>query len=210
MKKIFFISIILFFIAGPVFAHQPRVVKEEVVITDPEISRAFYSELKGESEKYTIKSDKDFLLYLNLLVPKNTNPDGRYSLYIFDKNGKKIDQLLAESEKWKEFYEEFGRDYYFMGPEYEKKMKAGEYSVEVFSKDNTGKYVLAVGKTESFPFSEIVNAIWLVPQLKMGFFGSSPWGFLLSPFGFIPLAVLGLVIFVIIILIKKLSKKGRR
>jgi len=210
MKKVFLISIILFLIAGPVFAHQPRIVKDEVVITDPEISRAFYSELKGEPEKYIIKSDKDFLLYLNLLVPKNTNPEGRYSLYVFDEKEDKVGEILSSSEEWEEFYEEFGRDYYLMGPELEKEMPAGTYTIEVYSKDNLGKYVLAVGKIENFSFGEIVNALWLVPQLKMGFFGSSPWGFLLSPFAIIPLFILIVLAVVVILIIKKYKKKKNK
>lgn len=206
MKRILFFCTILLLIAGPVFAHQPRIVKDKVIIVDPEISRAFYDELKGVPKKYTIKSEKEFLLYLNLLVPKNTNPDGRYSLRVFDDSGNKVGELLSADSDWEEFYEEYGRDYYLRGPELEKNMPAGTYIVEVYNKENLGKYSLAVGKIESFSFSEIINALWVVPQLKANFFDSSPWGFLLSPMVYIPIFILFVLIISIVFIVVRIGR----
>lgn len=59
-----------------VFAHQPRLAYNENLTIDnakrienPEISQAFYGELKGQPDYYKIDSDKDFNLYVNLVVP---------------------------------------------------------------------------------------------------------------------------------------------
>ena len=49
------------------------------------------------------------------------------------------------------FYEPFGGDRDLLGPEYDGEVPAGAYSVVVTSPDNTGKYVLAVGRKEKFP-----------------------------------------------------------
>ena len=57
-------------------AHQPKLIKyspslespHEVIY--PEISKAYYGKLKGESHYYRIKSNKDFLFYAGILSPK--------------------------------------------------------------------------------------------------------------------------------------------
>ena len=41
----------------------------------------------------------------------------------------------TQSAGWTEFYENYGRDYYLMGPEFDKTVPAGKYKIEVYSKD---------------------------------------------------------------------------
>jgi dipeptidase E len=60
---------------------------------------------------------------------------------------------------------------------------AGKYKIEVFSKDNQGKYVLAVGQNESFDFQSLINVYWQLPLLKVTFFKTSVLQFFLTPFG---------------------------
>jgi hypothetical protein len=38
-------------------------------VQKPEISQAFYGELRGQEDVYEIKSDEAFLLYVNILAP---------------------------------------------------------------------------------------------------------------------------------------------
>ncbi|MCX6719864.1 MAG: hypothetical protein NTV36_02040 [Candidatus Staskawiczbacteria bacterium] len=126
MKKIILILFICFLVslAGSASAHQPRLIylqKGEVKITSPEVSQAFYDELKGQPKDYFIDSDKDFNLYLNLLVPEEANKDGRYSAKIFMAD-QQAGELDAGSVEWKEMYESFGRDYYLQGPELDKQV----------------------------------------------------------------------------------------
>lgn len=180
MKKIFFL-IVLFFLATDAriaLAHQPNIVftqKGDIQIGNPELSQAFYDELKGQPRYYFIKSGKDFMLYLNLLVPEAENRYGKYSANVFLVAGDKEENVLtldAGAGDWVRYYEEFGRDYYLKGPEAEKQMPAGIYKIEVFSADNRGKYVLAVGKSEFFDAKSILNIIWQLPFLKISFFKS--------------------------------------
>lgn len=204
MKKIIFFAAVLFlFSFGTVSAHQPNLVylqKGDITITNPELSRAFYDELKGALKDYFINSDKDFNLYINLLVPAQENPKGRYSARVFLLNGD-IQQEIAfidgSTVEWKEYYEEFGRDYYYQGPEFEKQVLAGKYKIEVFSADNTdnkGKYVLAVGKTESFDFNSLLNIYWQLPTLKLTFFKTSVLQFFLTYFGIGLIGFIGLIL----------------
>lgn len=203
MKKFFLVIFFLLFIASPASAHMPQLIysqQGDAQINNPEYSQAFYDELKGQPRNYLINSDREFNLYLNLLVPEIANPDGRYSaniILIKEKEEKILYTIDANSVKWEEFYEPFGRDYYLKGPELDKQLVAGKYKIEVFSKDNLGKYVLAAGKQEVFPLPESLNVFWQLPVLKMDFFKSSVLQFFFTPFG---IAGVGAIFGVIIIL----------
>ena len=70
---------------------------------------------------------------------------------------------------WTEFYEHFAGDNYFEGPEYEASVEGGSYTVEVYSPDNLGKYVLAVGKKEQFSASDWWDTLKTMPKLKRYF-----------------------------------------
>ncbi|MGD0576989.1 MAG: hypothetical protein ABSA74_02875, partial [Candidatus Staskawiczbacteria bacterium] len=166
MKKILYIFIFLFLaVAGSASAHQVRVVylqQGNVQISNPEVSQAFYDELKGKPRDYFITSPQGFDLNINLLVPEIANRDGRYSATIFSENGgeQQIAELDGGSADWNEYYEPMGRDYYLQGPSLENQLAAGKYKIEVFSKDNQGKYVLVVGQKEVYDVPSILNAYW--------------------------------------------------
>lgn len=204
MKKIILFSIVFLFLfpASAAFAHQPRIIyynSGEVNISEPEISQAFYDELKGSPRHYFINSDKDFELYINLLTPEFSNPGARYSANIFlMENGaeKLVFFIEGSGAKWEEFYEEFGRDYYLKGPELTEQVKAGNYKIEVFSGDNSGKYVLAVGKKEAFGIKSLLNVYWQLPLLKITFFKTSVMQFFLTPFGIGLIAVIGAILII--------------
>jgi len=213
-KIIQFVSVFLFLaIAGNVLAHQPEVVylnPGDVEISNPEISQAFYDELKGSPRNYFINSDKDFELYINLLVPEIANKDGRYSANVFSVKDGKEDLIFstdALSTGWQEYYESFDRDYYLKGPEWDKQLPAGEYKIEVFSHltgsgqvDNQGKYVLAVGKTEYYDIWALLNVYWQLPLLKVTFFNTSVLQFFLTPFGIGGIAVIGAILILLAII----------
>ena len=197
------ISTAIFFImlAAQALAHQPVIVGNKTLeIDNPEFSRAFYDELKGAPRSYLIDTDKEFDLYINLLVPKNTNPDGRYSARIYQINGERrtlLAEIIGDSIEWKEFYEPFGGDTYLKGPEFRQLVSAGKYEIEVYNQDNQGKYVLAVGEKEFFGPGEIANVYLTVPRLKADFFGRSPVSFLWTPFGIVGVIVVGGIMYLL-------------
>jgi peptidase E len=199
-KKVLF----LLFFAGFCFlmpftisAHRPALIflsEGDIQIENPEVSQAFYDELNGAPKNYYIDSDVSFNLYINLLVPEFSNKDGRYSANVFlitNESEEQVFQLDGFSAKWDEFYEPFGRDYYLKGPELETTLSAGIYKIEVYSADNTGKYVLAVGKEENYDFQSLLNVYWQLPLLKIKFFQTSVWEFFLTPFGIAGVGVIG-------------------
>ncbi|MFH1968393.1 MAG: Type 1 glutamine amidotransferase-like domain-containing protein [bacterium] len=233
-KVLFFISAgILLAFAYPVLAHQPQLIyfqQGDVLIENPEISQAFYDELKGAPRNYLINSDEDFELYINLLVPLAENRNGRYSANVFlvgDDGEQQVAFLDGLAYEWQEFYEELGRDYYLKGPEFEQTVSAGKYRVEVFGNNNSsatnfgqenepgsladgqnspkfvedkGKYVLAVGKTETYDVKSLLSVYWQLPLLKIQFLKTSPLELFLTPFGIAGVGAIGAVLIFLAIL----------
>ena len=194
-----FVPAFLLLFGGQSLAHQPVLVgKDAIVIEKPAISRAFYDELKGRPRTYRIIAEAEFDLYINLLVPKNTNPLGRYSARVYQLTGNDrlpLAEINGNASDWKKFYEPFGGDTYLKGPEYKQRVVAGQYEIDVFSSDDLGKYVLAVGEKESFGPKEIAQVYVAIPQLKSEFFHSNPLGFFITPFGIVFVLVFGAVVY---------------
>jgi len=172
--------------------------KGNVQVNNPEITKAFYDELKGQSKDYFIDSNKDFDLYINLLVPGPENKDGIYSARIFSIKDDGKEEIIISTEVlssyWSRFYEPFGRDYYLKGPELTQKLPAGKYKIEVFSDANQGKYVFVVGKDKVYGIQSILNAYWQLPLLKATFFKTSVLQFFFTPFGIVGAGAVGLLL----------------
>lgn len=212
-----FALLALLFVPGMVFAHQPIVVdSNSIQVVDPEISKAYYGQLAGQSHVYSIESAEPFELYVGVLVPDRPGQKKDVSAVVFEtgKEAAPIAVLDAGSFAWQPMYEQFGADNYFAGPEFKKEVPAGSYQIRVFSGSNDSRYSLAVGELESFPPSVIVNSLIVIPQLKRDFFASSPFTLLKSPFGIayvVLMLVLAFIIgFVYRFIIKKLAKNITR
>ena len=170
--------LVLLLSAGTLSAHQPRLdtetyvsIENPIIVDTPEISQAFYGNLKGKSVYYQINSDKQFQLYLNLLVPTSPGQGGEFiSAEVTDESGKVVMFLNGTNSTWTPYFEEFGGDYYLKGPEATLEVPAGTYNIKIFNSQNQGKYSLAVGKTESFPINEAITTIFTLPLLKEQFF----------------------------------------
>ena len=187
MKKYIIIAVaICLLVPMAVFAHQPRIpTGNQISVQEPEISKAYYSQLKGSPHTYTIVSDKPFALYVNVLVPDIEGQKKDVSAVIV--NDGHIESPLAKLDgnkfTWTKFFEPFGYDSYWMGPEYKASVSAGRYDITVSSANNDSKYSIAIGEAENFNFKEVMNALSLIPTLKRDFFNESPAGFIFSPFG---------------------------
>ncbi len=182
------ISVLFFLILFPciALAHQPRIVEGTVInVVDPEISKAYYGMLTGQPHVYKISSDKPFSLYVIILVPDRPGQKNDVSALIYEtgKETMPLANLDGFNFNWQPFYEEFGADNYYKGPEFRQQVPAGDYEIRVSSRRNDSRDALAVGEIEAFDLAETVNALLVIPQLKSNFFGSSPFTFLKSPFG---------------------------
>jgi hypothetical protein len=188
-------------------AHQPRIVTENpTTVTLPEVSKAYYGKLSGESAAYTITVDKPFALYVSVLVPDIAGQKKDVSAVIL-KDGKQIALLDGTSFEWKKFFEPFGHDTYWQGPEYKAQGDAGTYEIRVSSSNNDSKYSLAIGEIEAFDFKEGMNALTLIPQLKKDFFNESPVNFILSPFGWGLILIMFVLAFIFGFICRTVLKK---
>ncbi|MFA6523989.1 MAG: DUF2892 domain-containing protein [Candidatus Paceibacterota bacterium] len=205
---VFFVAL---FLLAPIFAfaHQPRITEQkETTVVDPEISKAFYSKLQGDSQMYRIDSDKPFDLYVNILVPKIKDQTTDVYAIVIKNNqmNTPIAFLDGAHFEWKKFFELFGFDSYLKGPEYKTRAEAGRYDIYVWSANNDSKYSLAIGEKESFSLGEIINAVNLIPKIKKDFFNESPISFIFSPFGFGYIVVMYILAFIIGFLYRLIMK----
>lgn len=208
LEKLLALTIALFFLTPTIaFAHQPRVVENtKINVVDPEISKAYYGQLEGEPHIYIINTSEDFELYVNTLVPDIEGQKKDVSAEIF-KNGESIKTLDANNFEWTNFFEPFGHDTYWMGPEYKTRAEAGEYEIRVWSTNNDSKYSLAIGEIEAFNFKESLNALKIIPQLKRDFFNESPINFILSPFGWGLIIIMYMLAFIAGFIYRSILKK---
>jgi hypothetical protein len=218
MKKLILISLLAFLLVLPlVSAHQPRLEmniknseQSPILIEDPEISKAYYGELKGNPDYYKIVSDKPFSLYVNILVPDIAVENlTRLSVEVKGASNNVIIFLNGTNSTWKEFYEPFGNDNYLKGPEARVNVSAGSYQIKVFNSENVGKYSLAIGEIEEFPAIEIIKSLYSVPLLQVQFFNKPVYEAFNNIAG-LPILVILIVVIVLMYLLYKLSKRKRK
>lgn len=156
-------------------AHSPILHDDEASYTinspfeidDPEHSKAVYSELKGSPEYYKIVSSEPFRFYVGITQAKLENCDMQrsFSFDVLDNSMSKIDGRNGEDFEWWPWYEEFGRMWYWVGPEIGEDFKGtkiyqpGIYWIKVHNADNFGKYVLAIGDIERFGLGSIISLL---------------------------------------------------
>lgn len=115
--------IFLLGMGNAVFSHQPRLVSGDydrfIDIKNPEVSQAFYAELRGEPVYYRIISENSFRLYTGILVPDIEGIERDVSVQIMresDRNGQEYRDNYDEGEllfflngmehEWTYYYEE--------------------------------------------------------------------------------------------------------
>jgi len=206
MKKIILFSVLaILLLASAVSAHQPRLISSVGMvnkITDPEISQAFYSTLEGQEAVYQIDSAQPFKFYVGLLAPDLPGIEKNLTATVYQKNQSDwelIATLDGTKFSWTQFYEEFAGDNYWQGPEWRENALAGSYQIRISNPNNTGKYVLAVGETESFPPSTFLSTVGSIGLLKINFFNKTIWSIFEGKI--IRYLTIGLVILVVIIVL---------
>ena len=183
-------------------AHVPNIIvqdslKDIEVITDPELSQAFYGELSGFPHTYEIQAKEPFTLFTQILQPDIESSKNNISGLVIKDRGRgsrveKIVSLKATDGLWETSYEPFGGDTYRNGPSFERTLDPGIYRIEVNTPNNVEKYVLVVGKREEMTlgYFELVGRI---AEVKV-FFGKSKFRVIESPFVYVPVLILGVII----------------
>ena len=180
MKKL---PAILFLLGifSQVYAHKPVLNDNSTYpadapyeIEDPEISKAIYSTLIGDPHFYRIQSEVDFDFYAGILAAKigECPLNSKFSFEVLDSDFHKIYLADGENFEWTPWYEEYGKQWYWNGPEIgqnfasNKIFKAGTYYIKVFNNTNTGQYILAVGDIEKFSITDIIGLVFSMGKIE--------------------------------------------
>ena len=177
--KTFIIATLLSITAA---AHQPILDKgkfpntrdEPYVVKQPEISKAIYSELTGSDHYYRIESETDFAFYAGITVAKvdDCALETVFSYEVLDADFNVIDQRSGDDFEWWPWYEEYGKKWYWVGPEIgkdfasDRQYAAGTYHIRVFNQDNQGAYVLVIGDIEKFTLPVIARTLVTLPTIN--------------------------------------------
>ena len=143
-------------------------------IVEPEISKAIYSTLSGDPHFYRIKSETDFNFYAGILAAKigKCALDKTFSFEVLDSDFKLLYLANGESFNWTPWYEEYGKKFYWNGPEVGKNFlsdrvfKAGTYYIRVFNTSNRGNYIIAIGDIEKFGFYDIIKLFFSMRKIS--------------------------------------------
>ncbi len=206
MKRYRLLFLTIFFLslaaATPALAHNPRLVygksapiSAPIIISNPDVSQAFYGHLKGDAEYYQINLQQKQDFYFHTLVPAVPGITKDVSAELLSADGTLVVALDAKESDWPAYHEEFANDNYFAGPEKTVNLEPGTYTVKISNGINEGKYVLVVGHKEYFPPKEIIGTIINLPALKI-YFETSP---LSAYFNYVGVFMAGLVISISIV-----------
>ena len=187
MKKILtFVALLIF--SSYSIAHKPVMNENSSYpadapyeIEEPEISKAIYSTLTGEPHFYRIESETDFNFYAGILAAKigECTLEEKFSFEVLDSDFHPLFMADGENFEWTPWYEEYGKQWYWNGPEVGKNFlsdrvfKAGTYYIRVFNNSNTGQYIIAVGDIEKFSFTDIVGLIFSMGKIEDEFWDAS-------------------------------------
>jgi hypothetical protein len=181
----------------PVFV-APQSSDEASVVTEPEVSHAYYGTLTGFPQTFEIQKDASFHLFVQLLQPDISTSKHDISAIVVravENTGrvKEVARLKAAQASWNSKFEPFGGDSYSEGPLFEQDVSSGTYKIEVHTPDNIGKYILVIGQKERFGEIGYLETIRRIAHIK-SFFGKSQFLIIESPFVYVPILLL-IVIF---------------
>lgn len=149
----------------PVLDTDPKTAEAPYLIDDAEHSKAIYAILDGDADYYRIEEDAPFDFYVGITAAKLEGCDLQrtFSFEVLNADMEVIDGRDGSDFDWWPWFEEFGKQWYWVGPEIGEDFgstnvyPAGTYYVRVFNNDNQGKYVLAIGDDERFGLGTLLT-----------------------------------------------------
>jgi len=168
----------------PVLASEAKTMQAPYVIDDAQHSKAIYAILDGDADYYRIEEAEPFDFYVGITAAKLESCDLQqtFSFEILDENMNVIDSRDGAAHTWTPWFEEFGKKWYWVGPEIGTEFAsttiypAGTYYVRVFNEANTGKYVLAVGDDERFGLGTLLTIRGVVRDTSKFFWDEADCG----------------------------------
>ena len=102
----------------------------------------------------------------------NAALEQKFSFEVLDSEFHNISLADGENFEWTPWYEEYGKQWYWNGPEIGKNFlsdrvyESGTYYIKVFNDSNTGQYIMAVGDIEKFSFTDIVGLLFSMGDIE--------------------------------------------
>lgn len=192
----FWFIFVLFLAAGIASAHQPDFVssKTRLAVREPEISKAYYGFLPNQPVMYVISSSAPFRLYVSLLVPDLPEISKDISATVVYQDGSIVARLNGQESDWVRWHEKFAGDEYWQGPEFQKDVAGGTYTVIVSSPDNNwDKYVLAIGERESFSLISWPETEKEIMTIKTQFFDKARYSIFEGRIGIVLVGILAVI-----------------
>ena len=149
----------------PVLDLDAKTAVDPFVIDDGQHSKAIYAVLDGDADYYKLDEDRPFDFYVGITAAKlaGCSLQQSFDFKVLNANFEIIDGRSGTEFDWWEWYEPFGKKWYWVGPEIGADFKsttvypAGTYYVRVFNASNNGKYVLAIGDDERFGLGTLLT-----------------------------------------------------
>ena len=159
---------------APVLSIEAKTADAPFLIDNAEHSKAIYAILDGDADYYKIEETQPFDFYVGLTAAKvgDCPLPQTFDFEVLDANMKRIDGRDGSNFEWWPWFEEFGKQWYWVGPEIGENFAsttvypAGTYYVRVFNKANSGKYVLAIGDQERFGLGTIINMFGTIRETE--------------------------------------------
>ena len=181
-----FLPFALVLAATPAMAHLPvldttdKTAQAPFVIEDAEHSKAIYAVLNGDADYYKIEESEPFDFYVGITQAKvdGCALDSSFSFDVLNADMAVIDSRSGADHTWWEWFEEFGKKWYWVGPEIGKDFAstavypAGTYYIRVTNDGSQGRYVLAVGDDERFGLGALISIRGVVKETEEQFWNS--------------------------------------
>lgn len=183
IKRGICLFLLVFFLANEVQAHQPFIVPEAVSkehpveISQPEIARSFYGELRGEEHWFVLTAKEKFEFPFDILVPDQEDAE-KVSAELLNENKQSLVLFDGENSPLRRYYHDaLGGGYYLKGVGYGRNLPAapvlpqGVYYIRVFNSNNQGKYNLVLGTHDNHTLKDVLSNTYTGFYIKYWFFG---------------------------------------
>jgi len=153
------------------------------LIKNIETTTAHFGKLEGTDHYYKIETEKDFDLFISILVPKKKKENEVNTKVFFEFmdenfniiNLKDFKTGFQKDFKWLEFYEKRSKKWYWVGPPGIKKdfkdiiknYPKGTYYIRVFNDKKKGNYCLSTGINDAkLSFFDLFRLRGLFPKIS--------------------------------------------
>lgn len=150
------------------------IAEEDSVISDTGF-HAYYRELRGNNDTFTLKAREGQKLILQISIPVSEDPEKRFSALVIDRGRSKIAATLEPGTfPWEHVKEKYTGADIAQGPRLEIVLKEGVYDIIVGGSNEQGRYVLTIGDPNAGDILSIFRALVRAPIIMHSFFEELP------------------------------------